>query len=71
MAFNIGKNIIFNSGAMFYMWRVDREMQWACFRNVEIASRFNIDGHGRHSVTPEQVISIAYIITFILEQKGN
>ena len=56
---------------MFYMWRVDREMQWACFRNVEIAARFNIDGHGRHSVTPEQVISIAYIITFILEQKGN
>ena len=42
-------------GAMFYMWRADRDMQWACFRNAEIAPKFNIDGHGRHSVTPEQV----------------
>ena len=40
---------------MFYMWRADRDMQWACFRNAEIAPKFNIDGHGRHSVTPEQV----------------
>ena len=37
------------------MWQADREMQRACFRNVEISRSFNWDGHGRNSVTPEQV----------------
>ena len=47
------------SGAIFNMWQMDRQVQHSCFQNVDIGPNTEVDGHGRHSVTPEQVNSIA------------
>ena len=50
-------------GAIYQMWRFDREAQHACFDNRAIGFGGEVDsyGHGRNSVTPEQVGLIFYI----------
>ena len=60
------KNFNRNLGAIYQMWRFDREAQHACFDNRAIGFGGEVDsyGHGRNSVTPEQVN--LHIILFIL-----
>ena len=50
------------------MWRFDREAQHACFDNRAIGFGGEVDsyGHGRNSVTPEQVGLLIYSIFSIL-----
>ena len=52
------------SGAIYQMWRFDREAQHGCFENRAIGFGGEVDsyGHGRNTVTPTQVIiSIAFV----------
>ena len=37
------------------MWKVTRQRQMAQFSNMDAGREQGIDGHGAHSVTPEQV----------------
>lgn len=37
------------------MWKETRQRQMAQFQNMEIGSEHQIEGHGAHAVTPEQV----------------
>ena len=37
------------------MWKVTRQRQMAQFTHMDAGREHGIDGHGQHSVTPEQV----------------
>ena len=54
-------------GAIFQMWKVTRQRQMAQFTNMDAGREQGIEGHGAHSVTPEQVI----LITFFFKKKGK
>ena len=56
------------------MWRENRLRQMALFQNIAIGHEYDIDGHGSHAVTPEQVyIMLGYsqwFIFLIYDQKN-